>query len=817
MSYIGYFRDIKNRLHKVNITTSDVANVTELVMSGTPFTTEMDNSSDTLYRPVKYQSATVTVRSNDYLSDVYSGTVHGTKVMLYDENENVEWAGYATPNLYSQGYDHSREDVEIQCVDGLATLKNIKYSTTKRAIVSLMYIFNKCLYACGCYTKFYVSSATQLFKSGETAGSEIEMMGILYVSEELFFDEKKDDETDDDVAWTMDKVLEEICQYLGLTCVGDGDCVYFIDYDALKAGYNKYFEYTIGSTITAPTATTTVSFNKTVTGTDISETGTKLSLGDIYNKVTIKCSMRKFENVMPDFFAHAKNITASDPDLSSTSTIAKAQYGEEVNSNQDNGTDTTNNKMLVFIDNLLGGTPLAEFASQLHNAIFVKYYNNPDFKFYNYTGTAHTQSTDLTSLNYTQTKTYHGAFLARYGVNQLLTDPDNVKNLPTLIKSNATTLDKWLAANSISSVSLTGYIVMMNPNDANYIANSAYKDGEIPSEIKNYPYFTTQLSDTTGMFGGSNAHLVISGSLIWHIFSEEPYPIPSGELDLTEGRFAIHDYNTYLVAQLKWGEQYWNGSSWTTTDSVFKIPYFLDGTPGDKKRADKIMFNSLSWINTVSWRIGTSESGICIDMPSTDAIMQGMPQLTLYKPYDPLWWSTKSGDDEGQHYKFSCCFLSKFAIKAIIGDPTFSDSNDDDTKYTNVISANNVSELKEITFKMCTYDNKNPTYSAIAYKTGTAMIFVNKTFNVALQSGEDTWASSDNDGKDGSNGLRQEEHLIYRLYNQYQTPAMKLDINLRTGNKPYGLYTAFNKTFIVDSINKDYRFCKETVKLIEKK
>ena len=33
----------------------------------------------------------------------------------------------------------------------------------------------------------------------------------LYISEENFFDEKKDDETDEDVAWTMQDVLEEIC------------------------------------------------------------------------------------------------------------------------------------------------------------------------------------------------------------------------------------------------------------------------------------------------------------------------------------------------------------------------------------------------------------------------------------------------------------------------------------------------------------------------------------------------------------------------------------------------------------------------------
>ena len=53
-----------------------------------------------------------------------------------------------------------------------------------------------------------------------------------------------------------------------------------------------------------------------------------------------------------------------------------------------------------------------------------------------------------------------------------------------------------------------------------------------------------------------------------------------------------------------------------------------------------------------------------------------------------------------------------------------------------------------------------------------------------------------------------EEQLIYRVTNQYQTPSIKLQLNLRNDNKVWGLYTDTtirDKQFIIDSINTDYK------------
>nr|DAV01307.1 MAG TPA: hypothetical protein [Caudoviricetes sp.] len=84
------------------------------------------------------------------------------------------------------------------------------------------------------------------------------------------------------------------------------------------------------------------------------------------------------------------------------------------------------------------------------------------------------------------------------------------------------------------------------------------------------------------------------------------------------------------------------------------------------------MFNNIDFRNTVSWRIGTSEKGYIIKVPNS-SVVSGLPILTVYKPFDPNYHSTKSGNNKGQYYKHSVVFLKNFEIKGIIGDPTFSD------------------------------------------------------------------------------------------------------------------------------------------------
>ena len=74
MIYTGYFKDINDVDYTVKITTSTGNQTREITLGGNPFITEMDGSSDNIYVPAKYQTATVSVISPEYLFDVYTGT-----------------------------------------------------------------------------------------------------------------------------------------------------------------------------------------------------------------------------------------------------------------------------------------------------------------------------------------------------------------------------------------------------------------------------------------------------------------------------------------------------------------------------------------------------------------------------------------------------------------------------------------------------------------------------------------------------------------------------------------------------------------------
>lgn len=105
----------------------------------------------------------------------------------------------------------------------------------------------------------------------------------------------------------MQEVLEELCQYLGLTAVAEGDSVYFLDYDSIKHGRNTYYKYSVDDD-SAPSLQT-ISFSKTITAEDYSESGATLSLDNVYNKVSVKADLYTFDSVLPNLFSNLINIT----------------------------------------------------------------------------------------------------------------------------------------------------------------------------------------------------------------------------------------------------------------------------------------------------------------------------------------------------------------------------------------------------------------------------------------------------------------------------------------------------------------------------
>lgn len=781
MRYQGKFYDLKGSQYTVEIITNGTSGRTLNIDLGvSPFVTEMDATDENIYKPCKYSSATVklvTSAETDYKFDVYSGEANGTKVRLYDKDSNLVWGGFATPVIYNNGFTEIHEELEIEAIDGLSILQYYKYNASPKQILSFIEILMKILSKCEVYKTLYVSDNVYRLSSKP-------ILNDLYISEQNFFDDKEDNETDDDVAWTCQEVLEEICQYLGFVCVGDGDKIYFLDYDGIKGNVNTYTVYTIGNT--TPTQTN-VRLSKTLalSQSDYMGGSNTISLDNVYNKVSVKDSFYTFDSVIPSIYDGAVNVTkSSDPTLQSSTNINNGMYGEVVQGSQGNIDGDSNNNMIVMIDRVYDPEH-DEYTT--YNACFLKYYLNPNYTFYSYFGA------DNTAMNYTDTKSFHGACIVKADIEKLDKAPSALEIWIRKIANKEITLDDWLARNEVGNVSFKNYIMMLNIWNNNFITYD---------KIQNYPYFTTNSVDTNALFGGDNAYLVISGKYVWHEFNEDPYPIPTGEdVDIENGRYSMDVDDTFLLAKLEWGGQYWNGTAWTSSNTTFKIRYMNEASDVDDRRADATEFKDLDFVNTVTWRIGTDEKGYCIPVPK-GKILSGLPKITLYCPYTPNYHSAKTGANVGHYHDHSVVFLKDFDVKAIIGDPTYSDVNESDTVYTNVISEHHVQELEDIEFKICTNDNKNPNYSCTAYKDSSGYHFITTLTNNAM-----------------SLTKTAEEILINRLCNQYKTPRIRLSLQLDNKIVPYETITTSwlsNKKFIVDSQSIDYYNNQSTITLVEK-
>lgn len=811
MKYFSQFKDVNDQLYTVNIITDgDGSTTKEFTLGGSPFTTEMDNSDKIIYKPCKYQSATIEMVSQDYNFDIYSSTAQGTKVQLLKDSEIV-WTGFITPNLYDQGFDEFRETISLEAIDGLSTLQYYKYTPVGKTkdIVSFISIINHLISQCHSYSYFYISDNIQ---KDNTTNSSINES--LYISEQNFFDEKKENETDNDVAWTMQEVLEEICQYLGYTCIAEGDSVYFLDYDAIREGENDYYKYTVDN-IANPTKETKV-FHKMINENDHSENGASLSLDKTYNKVKVKDNLYDFDLAIPDPFDDVDNITS---------------YNENYENEWEKGRNFLQylyhyNPTTKFIE-LWGSAYSPEKTPHQRDAyVVVQYKKNPKFKCYKYND----KLEDVTALyegglNYKDTQNFSGAALASMWVNHLNLDEGmEIKAKETLnspILVTTTWADVWAGNKYTSLECIANALHLIQPSYSDYIILCSQSDEHTTTYINNknylkYPYFeTTEYIDTNNLYGSSNAYLLLSGS---YYFSGIPnnrkcmFPLNDLNIDPKNGGDATKDL--FIPAKLQIGNLYWNGTDWTKTETTFKIE--VDPANGNSNRLDNYMDRFLNFRNTVAWGSNITHKGTLIKLP--EVLLRGEPKLTIYKPYG---FTASTVEDKYKPY-FAAIKDLKLEVVVDVADA------DSDTEYTNVINTNYASELDKIEFKINTYTDKKPTYSAVAYKKGDDYVYLDTVYNKAL--GQHQVGTERADGVNSQYGeLNPEEQLIWKISHQYEEPSVKLDFNLRNDIKVYGLYsntTLRNKTlkdgtlrgryYIVDKIDTDYKQAQSAVTLIEK-
>lgn len=790
MIYSTDFLDINEEKYTIKIQTNTGNETSSVIPSGNPFVVSYKGDDSNIYKPVRYSGATVGLLTRTGLFDVYAPAAHDTQIIL-TKNNQIVWTGYATPCIYKQDWDSDLEEIEIEAIDGLSTLKYFKYQAPERTVITFKDLIVKLLSTCECYTEFYFPSNIK-YQPGITS----RLIEQLKISESNFFDKKDQKKTDEDVAWNCSTVLEELCQYLGVTAIAEGPKVFFLDYDSIKNGINKYYRYSITGEYISEIS---LSYNHTIQAEDYCGNGTSISLTEVYNKIKIKTQPNKFETVFPDPFDYLTNITASeDYDLAHQS-VAAGGIGEVISNN--NSLIGGNTNLVALIDRAKNQTN--NNLVEKNNFVAVQYCKSDICTLYRYNG-LYSSLEYPTSLNYSDTKNFYGCILAKMDVSAMDLYNWNNNDWQSTYDWFVTNKDDYqyqldcvLKQDGKSKISMSNYIILLDAN-ADLRANDV--------KLAQSPYVVFNSTDTACLFGGNKSGLVIKGTYIFHEDPTDPYPIPSDQVEIKDGKKKVTESECYLLCMLKWGDNYWDGSNWTTTKSNFHLPWFKKKEEDDL-RADKLLFQDIQIPNTVEWRLGTTEEGYYI--PSPEQILQGSPEFTIYRQKSPTYQDNK--------HSHKCVFLKDFSIKAVVGDPTFTELNKTETVYTNVINQSYVSDFKDITFKICTDDNKNPAYSSVAIQLGNRLKFLDKVYNSALSVGEQSWNSASDSLE---TGMRFEEHLIYRLSNQYSTPTIILNSNIKLNLfNIKGLYhsNTVNKDLIVDEAKLGYRMSSAKINFIEKK
>ena len=231
----------------------------ELTGGTPPFIVDV-NEEDFLYTPTRFSGATLKLVGSDYLQKLFSTQYQKFKVNLVKAG-SVIWTGFITPELYSQDYDNSLFELEIECISALSTLEYIDFKQ-EGATVSLLGIIKKCITESkGDFRAVYIPNVYTSSLDGIT------------VSTANFIDE-------DGKAMTLKECLEEVCKFLNWTVTEYDGCIYFIDMDYIKAGKTSY---------TNILTSTTTTLSSTINLRDIPSKGNSnlLSILGGYNKAIV--------------------------------------------------------------------------------------------------------------------------------------------------------------------------------------------------------------------------------------------------------------------------------------------------------------------------------------------------------------------------------------------------------------------------------------------------------------------------------------------------------------------------------------------------
>lgn len=298
----GQFRDINNVLYSVHILSNNdkteemIIGENGLYFSGSPISIETDNE-DTFQTIIK-RSASINLVTKDYIGDkLFADNSRNIKVNIYKGDKCI-YAGFVEPNTFSQPFVNGLDEFTVNTTDALATLQyynygdvnlnNYKASRAKACVKSFKDMLDQIMLDIqdidivnGTKGKIFYD-----LSKGVSKGKEKTIFSDCSMSELYMLGDEADD------VWTNEDVISQMMQYLNLHIIQDGFDYYIYDWNTIKDKRTGWYNLTEDKTVTiTPTLLE-------MTADLHSSDDTNLSVADVYNQVSIKCSLEDQDSVI---------------------------------------------------------------------------------------------------------------------------------------------------------------------------------------------------------------------------------------------------------------------------------------------------------------------------------------------------------------------------------------------------------------------------------------------------------------------------------------------------------------------------------------
>ena len=776
--YKGYFNGLDCQRYEVRIIPSgETEDAFEeiLLAASDPFVVTY-NTSKTPFDAVRTSTASISIVNDEYLYNSLSHCAQGTVVELLNitdtANTFTEWIGYLTSKIYDVGYDSCWETFSLEAADCISSLQYIDYKEISGGgVTNLQLIINQICDAAGELDGYYWTISKQT-----ESGGTIITPDMLAISEHNF------QTNDTEEYWHLDEVLEEICRYLGFTCLQWRGYMYFIDYQYLEPNnslkaykYNKSSNYHKDST---DGDEKTLDDMYEVTANSYKSGGATMSVEPVYNKVIVNANMYAIEDFIPNPFSDEYIVNR----INSANTYASVEIPPHAN------TTSQNHPYNQWYPDGADAWVAQSWAMEKEADDKYIYMMRPyDHKYWEseytnvLTGT-HAPLSPEQKASSSITRDWRGGTLMDLGV---VRKEHKAENNPS----------QWVIP---SKMDYTRYICICQKH-LNASGNTGVND-------KGNNVLVYKLKDGYRSKGkiDDKCFLVLNCSCIFERYDDCNYINPDWCNAQMKRRGTEAGPCVNKLARPKFKIHIGN-KGWSTSENKWVAAGSLNDWCAPQMEWDEKKLEywnkEISILNNVSWQDKVNEEGIKIPLSGIDTTQT--IEFQIINPDCSFYANTGNPKHLDQFRNMnSYCWIKDLSLKCVReGESDL--GNDSDVIYENEIDDCSINELDDITVKITTFTDKvKPSYSHMIMGSGFLMaIFEESLGNTQEQ--------------------RPEENIIQKYVHQYQTPtkrfSLPLDIRITPLQKLIGVDIDMpTDGYVQLGSELDYKRAVQTITVIEK-